>query len=468
MRAVLLLSAAFVAGCTSPAADKSSFDDSALAESFRVPTDAEWESVAADRSSDGAGAGEARPSDHAGATAKSENWRAIDVRRETLTASPSNLKLPGVPEHSLPGDPAKPRELARDSVIADRFTAPDQSVAYTFEANAGELSLFELGCWGYARGWHSAARMRVIDGAGETLADLHSAGKVLYYPFLAFTAPRDGTYTLELSGEDQFFRFILVRQSSYGDRSADSSVALGATETVHSYLKDLHDSARFSFDLAPGEEIAIKVQGEREAARTESRAKIRERSRAASSAGPMMGAGAGEMARAAGSDAMTAQEGRGAAIARMLLYPPLAIEVRVDGKLVSDGAPFARAKSDRASRCDVRVHCPGGRDLQFAASGDVGGLFELQRRPSPSKIAMHGLVVGPNDETLAGVELAFLADPDGDEWARTTTDAKGAYTVAVPAGDYLVMLARPGRTYDLRVGITETGELNLLWPAGSK
>jgi hypothetical protein len=465
MRAALLLSALCLAGCTAPAADQSSFDDGAVAESFRMPTDAEWEGVAAQP---GSQSSEAKAPGHAGATGGGGNWRAISVRTETLTASPSNLKLPGVPEHSLPGDPAKPRELARDGVIADRFTAPNQSVAYTFEANAGELSLFELSCWGYARGWHSAARMRVVDGAGATLADLHSAGKVLYHPFLAFTAPSAGTYTLELSGEDQFFRFILVRQSSYGDRSADSSVVLGAAETVHSYLKDLHDNARFSFDLAPGEEVAIKVQGEREEARTESRAKIRERSRAASSAAAM-GAMAGDMKRAADEEAMIAKEGRGAVTARMLLYPPLAIELRIDGKIVADGAPFARAKSERASRCDVRVHCPSGRDLQFAASGDVGGLFELQRRASPPKLALHGVVVGSSDETLAGVELAFLADPDGDEWARTTTDAKGAYSVSVPAGDYLVMLARPGgRTYDLRVGITEAGELNLLWPAGSK
>ena len=166
---------------------------------------------------------------------------------------------------------------------------------------------------------------------------------------------------------------------------------------------------------------------------------------------------------------MVAKEGRGAMIARMLLYPPLAIEVRVDGKLVSDGGPFARAKSDRASRCDVRVHASSDPGLQYAASGDVGGLFELRRGASPPKLATHGVVVGASDETLAGVELTFLQDPDGDEWGRTTTDAQGAYSASVPAGDYLVMLARPdGRTYDLRVGITEAGELNLLWPAGSK
>jgi hypothetical protein len=398
-----------------------------------------------------------------------DKWRAISLHHESLTATPSNLKLPGVPEHSLPGDPAQPRKLERDGVIADRFTAPDQSVAYTFDSKAGELSLFELGCWGYARGWHCAARMRVLDGAGETIADLHSAGKVLFHPFLAFTAPSDGAYTLELSGEDQFFRFILVRQSSYSDRSADSSVALGAAETVHSYLKDAHDSARFSFELAPGEEVAIKVQGEREEARTESRAKVRERSRAASTAGAMMGAAAGDMQRAVDEDAMVAKEGRGAVVARMLLYPPLALEVRVDGKLVADGSPFARAKSDRASRCDVRVHVSNAPGLQYAATGDVGGLFELQRHASPAKLALHGVVVGSNDEPLSGVELAFLADPDGDEWARTTTNAKGEYSAAVPAGDYLVMLARTGgATYDLRVGITEARELDLLWPAAGR
>jgi len=453
MRALLSICAALLAGCTSSTSGGE-------AQASQSDLDARSNALLARGEGESAGSGQVIACTvEFGELAA---WRAVSQHREALSAKPSNLKLPGVPEHDLPADPAKPQALARDGVIADRFTAPDQSVAYTFEATAGELSLFELGCWGYARGWHCAARMRVLDRAGAVLADLHSAGKVLFHPFLAFTAPADGTYTLELSGEDQFFRYILVRQSSYGDRDAESSAPLGAVDTVHSYLKDAHDNAHFSFDLAPGEEVAIKVQGEREEARVESRAKVRERSRAASSAGPMMGA-----MGAAGS--MAAQPGRGEATARMLLYPPFVLEVRIDGKLVVDGMPFARAVSDRASRCDVRVHLSDAPGLQFAATGDVGGLFELQRSASPPKLELHGVVVGPNDEPLSGVELAFLADPDGDEWARATTNAKGEYSAAVPAGDYLVMLARQdGRTHDLRVGIPEARELDVLWPTGGR
>ena len=246
-----------------------------------------------------------------------------------------------------------------------------------------------------------------------------------------------------------------MRQSSYGDRGAGVATPLGTTRAVHSYLKDPDDSARFSIDLAAGAEVTLKVLGAREEARSESRAMARDRGRATSMSPAMSGA-----ARGASMESTPASQGRAASPPRLQMFPALALEVRVDGAVVADGAPFARVRAERAGKCEVRV---------YAASGDDGGLFELQVAAGPPTLALHGVVVGADDEQLAGVELAFLRDPDGDEWARTTTGADGSYSVSVPAGDYLVLLAaKDGRTHEIRMGISAAAALDLLWPADTK
>ena len=109
--------------------------------------------------------------------------------------------------------------IVRDGALTDRLTAAGQSVLYSFESEAAELSLFELEVVGYARGWQSAALMEVIDASGRVLAQRERAGGESYQIFFAFEAPAAATYSLRLSAPKTYYRYTLLRNSSYKARS---------------------------------------------------------------------------------------------------------------------------------------------------------------------------------------------------------------------------------------------------------
>lgn len=365
-----------------------------------------------------------------------------------LEARPAGLPLPELPGIDRPEVPVAPtsRRLDRDQALSDRFTAQDQGVEYPFEARAGELSLFELYAAGYARGWMATAGMRVLDSKGTVLAERIEEGGVVLRPFVAFVAPAGGEYRLELRADKQFFRYALVRHSSYAARAAGELRVPAERERVHGWLSDGADRMSFAVALRAGEELALSVEGTREEARAERRSML------AGGDAAMAGGMRRSMERM---DGRTAPGGRGGDVPRQ--FPELRLQIDRQGEVVDRSATFVRLAPERDG--EVRVSVTG-------LPGERGGLFDLVVRRAFAKQRVHGVVVDAADELRAGVEVAFLLEPDLEPWGRAKSDERGAYELDLPAGDYRVVLRPPGdgAEVSLRAGVEGETELNLILP----
>lgn len=375
----------------------------------------------------------------AGALPPSPQVSALDSR-------PMRGELPPLPGLELAGPrtaPA-PATLERDAALADRFTAQGQSVRYDFTARAGELSIFELSAVGFARGWSAAATLRVLDADGNALAEERMEGGVQFRPLLAFTAPAEGAYALEVSAAREYFRYALVRHSGYAPRAAEPVVVDGRGR-VHGWLAGGDDVARFRVPARAGETLVLKVEGTREEARQERRLELVAAldGRGAAMGGMTMGGMRG--------DSMRAMDGRGPAS----VFPALRLEVPDLPAIESRGESFARLVPDEDGLVEVAVRTwPGAQAV----------LFDLLVQRAEPVHPVRGIVVDADDEPCAGIELLFLREPDLDPWTRTASNAAGYYHVELPAGDYRVQLQRPGRqgAQLVRAGVARPTELNLL------
>jgi len=367
---------------------------------------------------------------------------AVSAGQSALDATPAGVPLPALPGSEAP-DPARApasRPLERDGVLADRFTSPGQRVSYPFRAEAGELSLFELAAAGYARGWAMAAALRVLDPGGRVLAESRRSGGVQLQAFLAFTAPLSEEYTLELLPTEQYFRYALVRHSSYVQRGGPP-VDVGQRERVHGWIADASDRALYWVPVRAGEQLALSVEGTRDEARAEHRRLLAEE------------AGASTML-----SLRPVQGGPGRSYAHP---PPRFPQLRLE--LPGDVHPLA------SSSCFALL-APAAADgfLQVAvsvAAGQPGGLHDLVVRRDVPKVSVGGLVVDADDQPLEGLEVRLLLEPDLEPWGRATTNAQGAWTVLVPPGDYRSELRRlpSGPVQPASVGLRADTELNLLW-----
>ena len=104
--------------------------------------------------------------------------------------------------------------IERDTALADRFSDEQQRVGYRFEARAGELALLGLSTWGYGRGWHSRARIAILDERGKLLLEERHEGGEEWGALTPFVAPADGSYRYEIALEQGYFRYRLSRASA--------------------------------------------------------------------------------------------------------------------------------------------------------------------------------------------------------------------------------------------------------------
>jgi Carboxypeptidase regulatory-like domain len=329
------------------------------------------------------------------------------------------VELPPVPPITHP-DPAQspaPGRIERDAAIADRFTAEKQSAAYAFDADAGELSLFSLMTWGYARGWHSLAHVRIRDASGVLLHEETRKGGAAWFGFTSFVAPRKGSYRYEIDLEEGYFRYRLARYSSYRDHASHAVEPLPAEGVAHGYLKTGADHARYSLHVAQGELVALKVLNAEEDGRKERRTST-----------PV--------------ELMRGMQGG-------LLHAQFRIELVLGGEKQPDSGHYALWRAPRAGKLVV--------DVLADAQGD-GGRFELALEREPKRIEITGTVVDRDDEPRAGVELEFLLGADSDPVGTVVTDSEGRYAIQVPPGPYRIRLGRrivqatafEARTIDLR------------------
>ena len=354
-----------------------------------------------------------------------------------LDAKPAHISFPTLPDIQLGEErptPA-PGTIERDGALADRFTAAGQSVRYSFESRAGEVSIFELSAAGYARGWSMKAALRVFDASGKVLAMSESAGGTLLRCTLAFTAPREGTFELEVDAVREYFRYGLVRHSSYAARAAEA-VELATHERVHGWLAGGDDVMRFRVPARAGESLSLRVEGTREEARREHNTALSARLDGATDSGGMSG----------GMRGMRMMEGGST------LFPELRLEVPT-GDVVATARDFARLVPAKDGFVDILVR---------TAPESQAALFDLVVTRAEPTHAVHGMVVDANDEPCAGIELTFLREPFMAPWISATTDAEGRYRVELPTADYRVRLTRGDAAQVVRAGVKGATELNLL------
>lgn len=343
-------------------------------------------------------------------------------------ARPVEIALPDLPPvepDAAPNAPA-PGSLGRDAALADRFTTQGQSVRYAFAMRAGELAIFDLGCFGNARGWRATARVRILAPDGAECAALEREGPVVQHVVTCFAAPADGEYVYELTAARSFFRYRLVRRSGFRDRELGACEDLGARTSVVGFLKSGDDRARYRLPVAAGEEVAVKVVNHDEEGRVERRTPTPRR--------PYDGVYAG------------------------MLYQGFELELLADGRALAPKGRFARVRADAAGELEVEV--------LGTFRGD-GGLFELEIERDPVKVAVRGLVLDAADAPVPGASLVFQRGPDRDAWSAVVTRADGSFDCELPPGAYRIALSKDGSACEVAANLLEAREINLILPGAA-
>lgn len=325
------------------------------------------------------------------------------------------------PDRPPPDRMPLPGRLERNASVADRFGVPAQRVQYAFECEAGELSLLALETWGYARGWRSTARLRVLDAEGDVLADAVREGPSVYYHLVPFVAPAKGSYRCELAAEAQCYRYRITRLSGLRARTAGEIERLGRLERVKSYLASGSDVARYAVDLEAGEEIALKAMNADEAGRTERRAVNP----------PRLGAGS----------------------LGGFVYPTFELEVALDGVVV---VPRCRSVFLRAPRKGTYVVA-----VSAVVEGS-GGLFDLEARRRVHKIPLRGHVLDRDDAPIADALVTVLHGIDRDPVGAVRTDRDGSWAIDVPPGRLRLRVERDAISAEIDAVVDTPRELDLV------
>jgi len=361
-----------------------------------------------------------------------------------LDARPAGVPLPALPGIEAVDPPVAPPagELARDGALAERFTAAGQRTSYAFDSRAGEISLFELAATGNARGWQAAATLRVLDQQGHELVSASDSGAVQFRVLLPFEAPSEGRYTLEVVPTQEYFRYQIVRHSSYVSHSVLGVPDIGDRGRVHTWLAAQPASIRFRVPVHAGEELVVRVEGTREEARAERRT-LREVELGGVEES-MMGGG-----RMRGPAVME----RGAKAA---IFGGARLVVDAAPGLVQRGATLARLVPER----------DGWLDLALIAEGDRAALVDLVIERAPAQVEVSGALIDNDDEGVPRVALEFLGEPDLDVWCSTTTGADGAWSARLSVGDWRVRIRRgDAAPVVLRLGVKgPASDLALLLP----
>ena len=331
--------------------------------------------------------------------------------------------------------PPAPAPLGRDAAVVGRLTQQGQSATLTFDAEAGELSLFDLTAYGYARGWDATSKLIVRDAAGEVLTEKSCKGPALFSDFLPFSAPSAGAYTLEVVAQEHYFRYLVVRHSSYrvaepgelftladaGDVVAHGWTGGGAPKEGAAAPMNLH--MRFVVRGTPGAPLALRVEPTIERGWKHKRS-IR-----------------------AGAAAVTA----GLADARRL-------EQRMDPRLREDQSfPDFTVKVEEHEPAGA-VLAEGGFNalVRFPASGAVlvtvgqssdgpGGLFDLVVERSLTLVPCTLRVGDTEDEPVADAEVVLLREPAFERIGRGKTGKDGTVTLDAPPGAYTIVFRAPER-----------------------
>ncbi len=350
---------------------------------------------------------------------------AIPIAGDPAPAYETDPRTPG-PDRS--GEPVAPPagRIERDSHVADRFLAEGQRVVYDFDARAGELALFELTTCGYERGWQAQAELSVLGPDGKILAAHTVLGGTVFRVFLAFTAPADGAFHLELVASQQYFRYILVRHSRFTAHVPDALYALEGRARLFDYLADSGETVRYELEVTQGETIGLRVlpssDASRRAGRLERRTSIQGQEAGAMASGGRMSTGGGAMrmdGMRRGGDTPWLPE----------------LEAFLDGEPVGPAGHYLAFVAPRDGRVEVRV--------RSQAVGE-GGIYDLAIERSLPRFQVRGSVADADGEACAGRLVDFFREPEFDLVGTVQSGTDGGYEAAVPAGEYTIRVQSPG------------------------
>jgi hypothetical protein len=359
--------------------------------------------------------------------------------RRAWEGQPAPGPYPVPPGVDFPeGEPAPaPAPLGRNSAVVGRLTQEGQRAALTFEADAGELSLFDLTAYGYARGWDSTSMLVVRDAEGTELAEQPRKGAAQFSDFLPFTAPRAGVYTLEVIAAEHYFRYLVVRHSSYRSAEPGEEIELAdaGDVVVHGWTSGPHQVATNGTPAPTDTEMRFLVRGQPGAP-------------LALRAEPTIERGwKHKRSLRAGAAAVTA----GLADARRL-------EQRMDPRQRDDRSfpDFTVKVEDSEHAGTTLAEGAFSAFLRFPASGVVlvtvgqssegpGGLFDLFVERSLALVPCTLRIGDAEDESVAEADIVLLREPTLECIARGKTTADGTLTLEVPPGSYTVAFRAPGQ-----------------------
>lgn len=343
-----------------------------------------------------------------------------------------NLKAPSLKRKGVE-PPPEDGVLGRNSGVAGRFTEEGTDVDYTFEARAGEVSLFQLEAWGFSRGWQSTARIRILDEAGLELSSRTRAGGTRFELFFAFEAPYDGTFHCEVEAVKEYYRYTLIRHSDFPANFGER-IELERGNHSYAFLADSASRMVFAVHLDAGQEaLFTAINAGTRASRTI--ASVRE---------------------------SKAREGEALEEARMEQparaprdWPTLAL--RVIGATDSREAPshYQSFTPDAAGVFLVEVWAEGQSE---------GGFFELLVERDVTTHAVRGHVANRIARARAGVELRFYREPAFELTAVAVTDDTGNYEAKLPTGAYTVtMRTKDTPLTSLRTNVLGPRDLNTIY-----
>jgi len=374
----------------------------------------------------------------------------VDVADARPAAGPFEAP-PGI-EHQVGEPEPEPAALGRDGHAVGRLTAEGQRARFPFECAAGELALFEVTAYGYARGWDAALRLTVRDAAGAVLAQRERAGAALFSDFLAFQAPAAGHYELELGAARHYFRYLVVRHAGYRARGPEAAAAVPADQaSAHGFTAGAGSAQRFQVRARPGSVLTLRAEPTTE--------RGWKQKRALRAAAPAVAAGLA--ARPVSDPRRNQGRDQGRELSRDpgghddLSFPDL--EVRA---VDSAGRPLASAP------VGLSVTVPAdGVVLVTVAQTDAGpgGLFTLALEREVERVPCVLRVGDRDDEPLVGVRVALLAEPALERVALVETDLDGTVKLQLPAGPYTAVLQpRGGAPVVVRTRLGKDAELNFV------
>lgn len=376
-----------------------------------------------------------------------------DVRADR----PAPVLQPPIPSIELVGEerPAPPDgRIERNGHLGDRFTEEGQRVRYAFDAGAGEVSIFDVGTWGYSRGWRSRAALRILDAEGSELVAQRRPGGTTSRLFQHFEAPADGTYVLELSADEQYFRYTVVRHSGYAARRPGESRTILERGPSFGFLPGPRAVDLWRVPVKAGESIALRIRP--------THPQAQELARQARAAAPLkliegerLVPGLDPAERRASAEGATRRDLRRA---QGMAFPGLVIDI-----VTADGTPIAtdghyhlwRPEADGEVDVSVRIF-----------EGATGVLYELGLQRDVPLSRVTGYVGDRDDEPVPGIEVHLIAEDRVDHLASAVSGADGEWSTEVPPGRYSVLLRRPeGKLETVHVVVEEEGttEVNTIY-----